>query len=242
LGDVTHDGSVHRVDLRLRPEGRMGGVAHSLKGALAYYAARGETWERLALLKAWPVGGDRALGQRFLKGVQPFVYGARLSEAALQEIRHIKARIDARLRVEGQSHRNVKLGVGGIREVELVVQTLQVALGQRYPELRQRGTLGALRALCRKRVLSIEQGRVLGRCYLFLRDVENKLQMVHGFQTHSLPQQEAELRLCARRLGYRDRDGVGADARLLGDYRRVTEDVNAIFLEVLDPRNAHLTR
>jgi glutamate-ammonia-ligase adenylyltransferase len=149
----------------------------------------------------------------------------------------MKARIDVRLRAEGQSQHNVKLGFGGIREVELVVQTLQVALGQRHPELRQRNTLRALAALSGKRFLSPDQRGMLAGAYLFLRDVENKLQMVHGFQTHSLPFREAELRLCALRLGYRDGAAGKAEARLLADYRRFTEDVNGIFRKVLDPRN-----
>jgi glutamate-ammonia-ligase adenylyltransferase len=239
LDDVTDQGLVYRVDLRLRPEGRMGSVVHSLHGALDYYARRGATWERLALLKAWPVAGDRALAGRFLKGVQSFVYARRLDDAALAEVLDSKARIDARLRAEGKTHRNVKLGFGGIREIELVVQTLQVALGQRRPRLRQRHTLRALRALARHKVLSAEQERTLNGGYLFLRDLENKLQMVHGFQTHSLPAREAELRLCALRLGYRDGEGVSAEARLAGDYTRETEAVHRVFREVLHPRNPH---
>jgi glutamate-ammonia-ligase adenylyltransferase len=227
LSDVTSEGYVYRVDLRLRPEGRMGNIAYSLAGCDRYYRTRGETWERLALLKAWPVAGDRALGRRFLELMRPFIYDQPFDLKALNEVKSMKQRIDQQLSVRQQSRRNVKLGFGGIREIELVVQSLQVFLGREFPRARARNTLRSLRALQEGRLLSREERDTLTEAYLFLRDVENKLQIVNDAQTHSLPTTDEELGACARRLGY------PAAEQFLADYRAHTSQVNRIFENVL---------
>jgi len=232
LADVTSEGYVYRVDLRLRPEGKAGNIAYSLDGFKRYYHARGETWERLALLKAWPVAGDRGLGLKFLEMVRPFVYDRPFDLKALNEVRGIKRKIDQRMSVRQQSRRNVKLGFGGIREIELVVQALQVSLGGKFPEVCERNTLKALQALCRRQLISDEEYQALSQAYLFLRDVENKLQMVNDAQTHSIPAKAEEVRACARRLGYEDTDHGRAEEQFLGDYRRHTGRVNQIFESV----------
>jgi len=233
LVDVTGEGYVYRVDLRLRPEGRSGSVAQSLRSFEEYYQLRGATWERLALLKAWPVGGDRALGTRFLERVRPFVYGRPFDAAALEDVRRVKQQIDRKIAERAESHRHVKLGVGGIREIEFICQAMQVRFGGRHRSLRERSTLGALDALRRARLLALEEHDALVRAYLFLRDVENKLQMVSDTQVHALPEAPEELRACALRLGYRDRDTRKAEEALLSDYRSHTEATHRIFQEVL---------
>jgi glutamate-ammonia-ligase adenylyltransferase len=227
LSDVTSEGYVYRVDLRLRPEGRMGNLVYSLAGFDRYYRTRGETWERLALLKAWPVAGDRALGRRFLELVSPFVYDQPFDLKAVNEVRSIKQRIDQQLSARQQSRRNVKLGFGGIREIELIVQSLQVFLGREFPRIRARNTVRSLRALREQRLISHEEHDTLARAYLFLRDVENKLQIVNDAQTHSLPTGDEELGACARRLGY------PAVEQFLTDYQTQTSQVNRIFENVL---------
>ncbi len=233
LVDVTGEGYVYRVDLRLRPEGRSGSVAQSLRSFEEYYHSRGATWERLALLKAWPVGGDRALGARFLDRVRPFVYGRPFDAAALEDVRRVKQQIDRKIAERAESHRHVKLGVGGIREIEFVCQAMQVRFGGRHRSLRERSTLGALDALRRARLLALPEHDALVRAYLFLRDVENKLQMVSDTQVHALPEGAEELRACALRLGYRDRGTRMAEDALLGDYRSHTEATHRIFEDVL---------
>jgi len=233
LVEVTGEGYVYRVDLRLRPEGRSGSLAQSLRSFEEYYRSRGATWERLALLKAWPVGGDRVLGARFLERVRPFVYGRPFDAAALEEVRRMKQQIDLKVAQRAESHRHVKLGVGGIREIEFVCQVMQVRFGGRHRSLRERSTLGALDALRRARLLALEEHDTLVRAYLFLRDVENKLQMVSDAQVHALPEAPAEVRACAVRLGYRDREGLLAEDALLSDYRSHTEATHRIFEDVL---------
>jgi glutamate-ammonia-ligase adenylyltransferase len=226
LSDATHEGYVYRVDLRLRPEGRSGSLVVSLAAAREYYATRGATWERLALSKAWPVAGDAALGDRFLSLVEPFVYGTGLTEAAVADIRHMKELIDDKMSQRGETHTNVKLGLGGIREIELIVQTLQVGHGTRLPHVRARGTLNGLKALQGSDLLTASETEDLMGAYLFLRDLENKLQMVEDVQSHALPASDSDLRACARRLGYVSESAV---ADLLADYRRHTQAVNQLF-------------
>jgi glutamate-ammonia-ligase adenylyltransferase len=232
LAHVGDEGHVYRVDLRLRPEGRSGPIAQSLRSLARYYATRGETWERLALLKAAPVAGNRALGERFRNRQRAFVFRAGLDEAARAEIRLLKQRIDSKIAARGQRRSNVKLGFGGIREIELSVQALQLAHGARLPRLRLRGTLAALGELRRARLLPEADARTLARAYVFLRDVENKLQMVSDAQTHSLPEDAAELRALALRLGFGDAERSAED-RFRAEYENTTKEVNAILRRVL---------
>jgi glutamate-ammonia-ligase adenylyltransferase len=233
LGEVTGEGYVYRVDLRLRPEGRAGSVALPASAFASYYRTRGATWERLALLKASPVAGDRTLGARCLEETQGFVFGRPFGEPALEEVRRLKRQIDQKTTARSEQARHVKLGTGGIREVELLTQVLQARFGGERPRLRARGTLDALDALQEADLLAAADHRDLQRAYLFLRDVENKLQMVSDAQVHVLPEEPEELRRCALRLGYRDQHGVAAGEALADDYRRHTETVHRIYERVL---------
>ncbi len=238
LSDFTGEGYVYRVDLRLRPEGKAGAIAYSLDGFERYYQARGETWERLALLKAWPVAGDRALGQAFLEMARPFVYDRPFDLKALEEVRGIKRKIDQRMTVRQQRLRNVKLGTGGIREIELIVQALQVCHGGQTPQICERNTMKGLSALRDQSLISAEERDTLAQAYVFLRDVENKLQMVNDAQTHSLPSGAEELAACARRLGYSGDDHDSAAEQFRRDYQSHTSQVNRIFEAVFSGAEA----
>ena len=232
LADRTAEGSVYRVDLRLRPEGRMGAIAQSLRAMERYYRTRGRTWERLALLRARPVAGDRPLGVRFLGRVRPFLFGQPFDGAAVAEVRQLKEETDREVARRGETERNVKLGAGGIREIEFLVQAFQLRFGRNRPGLRARDTLGALDAVRHARLLDADEHGALRRAYVFLRDIENKLQMVADAQVHSLPTSDDEIRLCALRLGYRDEAGLGAGEALLRDHRAHTEAVSQVFNSV----------
>ena len=232
LADATVEGSVYRVDLRLRPEGRMGAVAQSLRAFQDYYRTRGRTWERLALLRARPVAGDRPLGFRFLGRVRPFLYGRPFDAEAVAEVRRLKEETDREVARRGETERNVKLGAGGIREVEFLVQAFQLRFGKHRPGLRVRDTLGALDAIRSAGFLDEDEHRSLRRAYVFLRDVENKLQMVADAQVHALPVSDDEIRLCALRLGYRDETRCGAGEALLRDHHSHTAAVNGVFTSV----------
>ena len=223
LNEFTSEGYIYRVDLRLRPEGKAGSIACSLNRFERYYGSRIGTWERLALLKAWPVAGSSALGQAFLEMAHPFIYDTPFDLKAEEDVRSMKRKIDEQMAAREQRNRNVKLGIGGIREIELIVQSLQVRHGARIPQIRQRKTLDALDALHEQSLITGEERDTLVRAYVFLRDVENKLQMVNDAQTHSLPREREELTTSARLLGYSDAEPF------LGDYRLHTSQVNRIF-------------
>jgi glutamate-ammonia-ligase adenylyltransferase len=229
LNDFTAEGYVYRVDLRLRPEGQAGNIADSLDGFQRYYQTRAGTWERLALLKAWPVAGNRALGRAFLDMARPFIFDLPFDRSTLDDVAGMKRKIDQQMNVRRESSRNVKLGTGGIREIELVAQSLQVRHGGPIPQIRERNTLKALVALWEQSLISSEEWETLSRAYVFLRDVENKLQMVNDAQTHSLPRQHEELTACARLLGYYDDDREFAAEKFLRDYQHHTGHVNRIF-------------
>jgi glutamate-ammonia-ligase adenylyltransferase len=165
---------------------------------------------------------------------QSFVYTGNLGKEALQNILEIKRKIDEKAAAQGRGARNVKLGPGGIREIELVAQSLQVSHGHEIPELRERNTLRALHALWTHGLLSDEEYDDLTKAYIFLRDVENKLQMVQDAQTHWLPVADDELSACATLLGYgKAEGGVSAVERFEKDYGRHTRQVSRIFEEVL---------
>jgi glutamate-ammonia-ligase adenylyltransferase len=239
LSEVTHEGQVYRVDLRLRPEGRMGGISQSVRTLKLYVGSRGQTWERLAYLKAWPVAGSRELGDRVREQLRPFVFGRPFDAAALLDIQRMKEQIDRKVEARGQRHEDVKLGFGGIREIELCVQCLQVAFGRRRQALRKRQTLEALRAAASAGLLPPREVELLADAYLFLRDVENKLQMVSDAQTHTLPTDTSEQRRLALRLGYRDGAGSATD-QFRQDYEQHTAGVHRILREVLHPEGGRL--
>jgi glutamate-ammonia-ligase adenylyltransferase len=236
LAGVTQEGHVFRVDLRLRAEGTSGQLARSLERYEQYYRTRGEQWERMALLKAWPVAGDLSVGRAFLDRIGSFVFDRAQSDpaAVIAQVKAVKDMIDVKIAGRGQEHRNVKLGRGGIREIEFIVQAGQILYGGKQPDLRDRNTLGALKKMAAHRLLSAKDRQVLERAYLFLRDVEHKLQMVHDLQTHALPESPDELSRCAVRLGYDSEDRRAAGRKFLADHRRHTAGVHRIFRSLFD--------
>ncbi len=233
IGELTPDGRVFRVDMRLRPEGRAGALVYSLRGYELYYESWGQAWERMALIKARPVAGDGALGTRFLTLIEPFVYRRSLDYSAIAEVRAIKDRIDANLGLGGESFRHVKLGYGGIREIEFIVQTFQVLYGAGDPWLRESNTLRALQRLAERGHLTSEEHATLAKAYTFLRMVEHRLQILHHVQTHTLPEDRDELGKLARRLGYSPNRSPDPAADLLRDYGRHSEAVRRIYDELL---------
>ena len=229
LNTVSGQGYVYRVDLRLRPEGEKGLIVQPLQGYRRYYAARGETWERLSLLKAWPAGGDRALGRQFLKMAAPFIFGKPFGVPGLEEVGALKERVDEKIALSQQTASHVKLGRGGIREIEFLVQSFQLYFGATRTAVRERNTLKALKKLRRSRILSEEEDRCLRESYLFLRNVENKLQLVNDSQTHLVPADPKGIRACALRLGYREEGAASVEDQFLRDYRAHTDRVHRLF-------------
>jgi glutamate-ammonia-ligase adenylyltransferase len=222
LQERTGDGYVFRVDLRLRPDPASTQIAISLPAALDYYESSGQNWERAALIKARPCAGDLAVGAAILHGLSPFIWRKYLDFAAVADVHAMKRQIHAfkghgEIAVEGH---NVKLGRGGIREIEFFVQTQQLIAGGRNPELRGRETLTTLAALADGGWISPDARTDLDAAYRFLRKVEHRLQMVADEQTHILPSDEEGLAQFAQFLGFAGRDDF---AKVLLEHLRAVQ-------------------
>ncbi|HTT98358.1 MAG TPA: bifunctional [glutamine synthetase] adenylyltransferase/[glutamine synthetase]-adenylyl-L-tyrosine phosphorylase [Rhizomicrobium sp.] len=215
LSEVTSDGYVFRVDLRLRPDAGATQVAISTDAAEAYYEGMGQNWERAAMIKARACAGDPQAGGRFLKAIEPFVWRRNLDFAAIEDIHSIKRQIHAHgghgaIAVAGH---NIKLGRGGIREIEFFAQTQQLILGGRIPSLRPPATRDALDALCTRGLVSESTTIDLDHAYRYFRKLEHRLQMIEDEQTHTLPKSDEGLAHVACFMGYEDTKSFGAALR-----------------------------
>jgi glutamate-ammonia-ligase adenylyltransferase len=210
LEERTAEGYVFRTDLRLRPDPAATPLAVSLPAAITYYESMGQNWERAAMIKARPVAGDRAAGEAFLREIRPFIWRRHLDFAAVADIHSIKRQIHvhkgsqgagASIAVEGH---DIKLGRGGIREIEFTAQVLQLIWGGRDPGLRDPTTLGALASLAAAGKLDRRAAQDLAEAYVFLRRLEHRLQMVADRQTHRMPEDAAGVARIASFLGFAD--------------------------------------
>ncbi len=227
ISEQTPNGIVFRVDLALRPGGSSGPLTQSLAGAELYYEAQGREWERAAMIKASPVAGDEATGRAFMEMITPFVYRKYLDFTAIEEIKAMKEKIDLSMKGQGlgagDEGFNVKLGRGGIREIEFFAQTLELIYGGRDPELRKRSTISALEALAAKGRISKAHARTLTSAYEFLRNLEHRLQIIECRQTHTIGRGEKEQLRIARMMGYRE------TRTFLHELRRVTSSVQDVY-------------
>jgi len=202
LHQVTQDGFVFRVDTGLRPDGNNGDLAVSINGAEAYYESWGQSWERAALIKARPVAGDLELGEELLQRLKPFIYRRYLDFGMIEDIKLMKQKINSSLTRKQEGERNLKLGRGGIREIEFFIQTQQLINAGTRPQLQQRNSLLMLQLLREEGLITSEDQRALSQAYQFLRMVEHRIQVVQEQQTHSLPQNQRDLEILARRSGF----------------------------------------
>ena len=230
----TRDGYVFRTDLRLRPHPPGHPLALSVEDAEQYYERHGQNWERAALIKARVIAGDRAAGEAFLRALEPFLWRKHLDYAAIRDIHSIKRQINAyrghgQIRIAGH---DLKVGRGGIREIEFFVQTQQLILGGRLPELRTPGTCAALRALVEARWLEAAIADDLIEAYRFLRRAEHRLQMVGDRQTHALPSRPEQLEQFAAFMGYPDADALAEAVR--ARLERVEAHYAALFETSID--------
>jgi glutamate-ammonia-ligase adenylyltransferase len=229
MQERTPDGYVFRTDLRLRPDPGSTQIAVSTAAALDYYESVGRNWERAAMIKARACAGDIAAGEKLLKDLSPFIWRKYLDFAAVADIHSMKRQIHAyrghgEIAVEGH---NVKLGRGGIREIEFFVQTQQLVAGGRHPELRGRETMAMLDMLAEREWIGADARDELGAAYQFLRMLEHRLQMVADEQTHTLPGDREGLERFARFLGFADRDSFAET--LLGHLRNVQRQYATLF-------------
>lgn len=194
------EGHLYRIDLRLRPDGSSGAVAQSLDGAIAYYESRGELWERQMLIKARHVAGDLSISRAFLNSVHPFIYPRTWLENPIDEIPRMKIRIEA----TNPNELNIKLRRGGIRDIEFIVQALQLLNGGSCPEIQNGNTLQTIRALEKNKFINKHEASLMSEAYKFFRLVEHRLQLLNNLQTHTLPSDAVDFRNLSKRCGYKN--------------------------------------
>ncbi len=229
LSRITDHGHLYRVDMRLRPMGSKGPLTSSLNSHLDYYEFFGESWERQALLKARAVAGDVRLAERFFKEVRPFIYPKYLDYKGIRELQDLKRRIERQIEREGLTHSEIKLGFGGIRDIEFTVQFLQLLNGGRQPELQTTNTLDALKTLKETQHISPAEFTSLAEAYRFLRKVENRLQIIQNRRMHVLPSDPRGLEVLARGLGYQSSDNHPARRGFEQEYSWHAENVRRLF-------------
>jgi glutamate-ammonia-ligase adenylyltransferase len=235
LAEISVDGYVFRVDLRLRPFGSAGRVALSFGAMEQYYQREGRDWERYAWIKARPVAGDVSAGKRLLETLRPFVYRRYLDYTAFAGLREMKTLIDAEVARKDLAG-NLKLGPGGIREIEFIVQLLQLIRGGREPSLRERGLLPALLACERLGALPSASAQRLREAYRFLRRIENRVQMLRDEQTHDVPQDPFVRTRLAVALGFAQWQALADE--LARARASVTEEFNALLAPAMAVRQA----
>jgi glutamate-ammonia-ligase adenylyltransferase len=223
IGRVTPEGFLYRVDMRLRPWGRDGFLVTTSDGYLQYLRQHARLWEKQALLKARPIAGDIKLGERLLAQVQPHIFSHALEEVRAS-VFAMKQRTEQVLQQKGRDWGEVKLGEGSIRDVEFVVQYLQLAYGNKYPDLHGRATLHILPRLARHHLLTHEEVRILADGYTFMRTIEHYIQVMHYQQTYTMPSDPDALALLAGRLGF-----ANANA-LIHRYDEHRKAIRAIYL------------
>lgn len=201
--DVTNDGFVYRVDMRLRPFGDAGPLAVSFSSLEHYYEIHGRAWERYALVKARVMAGDKEQGEELFKILKPFVYRRYVDFSAMDSLRELKLMIAEQVAKKGMQN-NIKLGAGGIREIEFIAQSFQLVHGGRDRALQGRSLLPMLNALVEKGFIEKGSGEKLDKAYRFLREAENRLQMWGDQQTHDLPDDVGQQQLLAESMGFAD--------------------------------------
>ncbi|HET6372811.1 MAG TPA: bifunctional [glutamate--ammonia ligase]-adenylyl-L-tyrosine phosphorylase/[glutamate--ammonia-ligase] adenylyltransferase [Candidatus Polarisedimenticolia bacterium] len=229
LSTIGPEGQVFRVDCRLRPGGRDGDLVMLKSAAEVYYRTWARPWERQALIKARPTAGDLAFGHQFLEELQPVLFPSRPDPALIDDIRTMKDRIDADLARRREGAWNIKLGRGGIREVEFIVQALQLLHGGAEPWIHEPNTLRALHRLTDKGFLSVPDYGVLTAAYTFLREVEHRIQLPRNLQRSVLPGDPHGRRVLARSMGYRDGAARQEADSFLEDLENHREGVRGLY-------------
>ncbi|MBI5887882.1 MAG: bifunctional [glutamate--ammonia ligase]-adenylyl-L-tyrosine phosphorylase/[glutamate--ammonia-ligase] adenylyltransferase [Deltaproteobacteria bacterium] len=229
ISAVTEDGFVFRCDLDLRPEGRGGEMASSIYSAELYYESWGQPWERAAMIKARPVAGDKKTGADFLEMIRPFVFRRHLDFTAIEEIKAMKEKIDVGLLRRSTDAVDVKLGRGGIREIEFFCQALQLIHGGKDAGVRDKNTLQAIEKLREKGLLNHLSAATFRDGYVFLRRLEHRIQIVEGAQSQAVPKHAAELRRLARMMGFKDAPGKSAVDAFQEEYDGMTGAVHEVY-------------
>lgn len=229
LNETTGEGFVYRVDLNLRPDGKNGPLSISLRGAENYYESFGQTWERSAMIKARPVAGNKELGKQFLQMIKPFVFRKYMDFRAIEEIKLMKEKINISLLKARPDTIDVKLGTGGIREIEFFAQALQLIYGGRQTNLRVKPTLEILKNLCSENLIKEKDCVILTENYLYLRDLEHRLQIIDFLQTQAIPARKEALEKLAKMMLFKATDETNIANEFWEDFLKRTGNVHLVF-------------
>ena len=238
LADPSDEGSFYRVDTRLRPDGESGPLVRSLQACEIYYETQARLWEKLALLKARAVAGDTRLGQAFESMSRPLVFDPLHTGEIIPQIYDLKQRIDHEIGLRNGAEREVKRGAGGIREIEFLVQTMQMLQGAHDPRMWTPRTLEAIERLHTGGLIEPARAEQMARDYLFLRTIEHRLQMVHLRQTHMIPEEPEALDALALRCGLAPEGPERPGQALLRRWSEVSHRVHKEFLDFFAPPEA----
>jgi len=230
LARTTSEGFLYRVDMRLRPWGRSGPLVSSLEGHIGYLQKHARLWEKQAMLKARIIAGDEVVSQELLDQAQTLLFETP-AETVRRDVRAMKERIETKLRRQGDSWGEVKLGEGSIRDIEFVTQYLQLVHGKQNHQLHSRNTLDALARLSAANYLQPAEYRILADGYIFLRTVEHHLQLMHYRQTHKLPNEPEALNHLARRLRF---PGPEAGEKFVARYQAHCVAIRTVYRRYLD--------
>lgn len=241
LNHVTEHGRVFRVDTRLRPEGKRGRLAPSVQSTADYYFSYGSTWERQALLKARACAGDIEIGEALLKRLQGWVFRKYLTTDEINQMKTLKRVIEKRTDDRDESFRDVKTGFGGLRDIEYVVQFLQLLNGGRLPTVRNRATLPGLKALAENGILHSAEAGQLADGYRFLRSIEHRLQLEHGMQTHTLPNSLHGLLFVARAMGVQGERQLDVTRKFISKLQKHTIRIRGLLLRLFSGLFRHDT-
>jgi glutamate-ammonia-ligase adenylyltransferase len=233
LTSITQEGFAYRVDARLRPGGQKGEVAQPLAAFETHFTRLADLWERQAYIKARPVAGDPAVGGAFLERTHRFVYEGPDEPDLAERIQAMRRRMEVERTGGPAKGAHVKLGSGGIVDIEFLVQYLQLRHGKTHPILRTQSTLGALRSLAAEGLLPSGEAATLEESYRFLRRVENRLRIVADLSVNTLPAAPARQEKLAKRMGYPPPANGSAREQFLEDYAAHTGRVRAIYNQVL---------
>ena len=229
IHEITLNGSVFRVDLDLRPEGTSGEIVNSLASLEIYYQSWGRLWERQALMKARVSAGSETLGKKFFEMLEPFVYRKNIDFSAMQEIISMKEKINQNIKKKKIKKRNIKLGEGGIREVEFTVQIYQLIYGGREKNIRGANTLKALKGLHEFNLIEKKEYKQLKEAYVFLRNIENRVQISFGLQIHDIPEDRFLQAVLALKMNIEGKSIEELSGKLNDELTRQTQFVSRIF-------------
>jgi glutamate-ammonia-ligase adenylyltransferase len=233
LSTLTREGFVFRVDTRLRPTGSKGPLVQSLSAVRNFYAAQAETWERQAMLRARCVAGDPLVGREFCRAMHGLIYRTVDQAALAQDIRGMRKRMEEEVGKESAGAYNIKQGAGGLVDIEFLVQYLQLLHGNQYARVRVPGTMNALRALHKERLLSAGDYAFLAQACRFMRLLESRMRIVTNQAASELSRDAEKLRPLARRMGYDDDVFLPAGQKLLREYERTSAGVRNLFERIV---------